>query len=146
MRPDQRQRLQAIADRLIEQTIMDADPDNWSGAGQTLRAMDKDTRGDALWCRKIAVQTVMLSAKIELLSVDPGAALGKNKRKVHVPVGMMMPAAAVMGMIPFIEAPVTTDQLKMLKIENVTKDNATPRLLDRDPIPFGGNISYIAGK
>lgn len=79
MRPDQRQRLQAIADRLIEQTIMDADPDNWSGAGQTLRAMDKDTRGDALWCRKIAVQTVMLSAKIELLSVDPGAALGKNK-------------------------------------------------------------------
>lgn len=79
MRPDQRQRLQAIADRLIEQTIMDADPDNWSGAGQTLRAMDKDTRGDALWCRKIAVQTVMLSAKIELLSVDPGAALGKNR-------------------------------------------------------------------
>lgn len=74
------------------------------------------------------------------------AALGKRKRKVHVPVGMMMPAAAVMGAVPFIEAPVTTDQLKMLKIDNVTNDNATPRLLDRDPIPFRGNISYIAAK
>lgn len=79
MRTDQRQRLQAIADRLIEQTIMDTDPDNWSGAGKILRDMDQDTRGDALWCRKIAVQTVMLTAKIELLSVDPAAALGKSK-------------------------------------------------------------------
>ncbi len=79
MRDDQRQRLAAIANKLIEQTIIDADPDNWSGAGQTLRGMDKETRGDALWCRKVAVQTVMLSAKIELLAIDPAAALGKSK-------------------------------------------------------------------
>jgi hypothetical protein len=79
MRPDQRLRLQAIADRLIEQTIMDADPDNWSGAGKTLRDMDKETRGDALWCRKIAVQTTMLMLKVEQLSTDPAASLGKNK-------------------------------------------------------------------
>ncbi|HUG13674.1 MAG TPA: complex I NDUFA9 subunit family protein [Thermomicrobiales bacterium] len=74
------------------------------------------------------------------------ATLGKKKRKAHVPVSLMMPAASVMGFIPFIEAPVTTDQLRMLKIDNTTDDNATPRLTGRDPIPFRGNIGYIAGK
>jgi uncharacterized protein YbjT (DUF2867 family) len=72
------------------------------------------------------------------------AVLGKKKRKVHVPVPLMMPAAAMMGVIPFIEAPVTTEQLKMLKIDNTTGNNATPRLVGRDPIPFRGNIGYIA--
>lgn len=71
------------------------------------------------------------------------ATLGKKKRKVHVPVPLMMPAAAIMGAIPFIEAPVTTDQLKMLKIDNTTDDNAAPRLIERDLIPFRGNIGYI---
>jgi uncharacterized protein YbjT (DUF2867 family) len=74
------------------------------------------------------------------------AALGKKKRKAHVPVALMMPAAAVMEAIPFIEAPVTTDQLKMLKIDNTTADNAAPRLLGRDLTPFRGNIGYIAAK
>jgi hypothetical protein len=81
MTPEQRERLKAIGDRLIEQTIMDADPDNWSGAGQTLAAMDKDVRGDALWCRKIAVQTVMLMTKVEQLATDPAGALGKGHPK-----------------------------------------------------------------
>jgi uncharacterized protein YbjT (DUF2867 family) len=70
--------------------------------------------------------------------------LGKRKRKVHVPVPLMMPAAGIMGAIPFIEAPVTTEQLKMLKIDNTTENNATPRLVGRAPIPFRGNIGYIA--
>lgn len=73
-------------------------------------------------------------------------ALGKRKRKVHVPVALMMPAAAVMGAVPFITAPVTTDQLKMLKLDNTTSANAVPRLVGRPPIPFRGNIDYIAKK
>ena len=71
-------------------------------------------------------------------------ALGKRKRKVHVPVALMMPAAAVMGAIPFITAPVTTDQLKMLKLDNTTSANAVPHLVGHPPIPFRGNITYIA--
>jgi len=73
------------------------------------------------------------------------SALGKQKRKVHVPVALMMPAAAVMGMLPFIDPPVTTDQLKMLKLDNTTANNATPELVGRSPIAFRGNIGYVAG-
>lgn len=70
--------------------------------------------------------------------------LGKQKRKVHVPVALMMPAAAVMGAVPFITAPVTTAQLKMLKLDNTTSVNAVPRLIERQPLPLRGNIGYIA--
>jgi NADH dehydrogenase len=73
------------------------------------------------------------------------AALGKHKRKVHIPVSLMMPAAAAMNAIPFINAPVTTDQLKMLKLDNTTDHNAVPNLTGHQPIPFHGNIGYIAG-
>ena len=71
-------------------------------------------------------------------------ALGKKKPKLHVPVALMMPAAAVMGAIPFIDAPVTTDQLKMLKIDNTTDQNAIQTLIGHAPMPFRGNIGYIA--
>ena len=71
--------------------------------------------------------------------------LGSQKRKVHVPVGLMKPAAALMGAVPFIEAPVTTEQLKMLKLDNTTQQNAVPTLTGRPAIPFRGNIDYIAG-
>jgi uncharacterized protein YbjT (DUF2867 family) len=71
--------------------------------------------------------------------------LGKQKPKVHVPVALMKPAAALMGAVPFIDAPVTTEQLKMLKLDNTTLQNAVPTLTGRAAIPFRGNIDYIAG-
>jgi len=70
--------------------------------------------------------------------------LGKQKAKVHVPVALMKPAAALMGAVPFIEAPVTTEQLKMLKLDNTTTQNAVPTLTGKPAIPFHGNIDYIA--
>jgi uncharacterized protein YbjT (DUF2867 family) len=70
--------------------------------------------------------------------------LGTQKRKLHVPVALMKPAAALMGAVPFIEAPVTTEQLKMLKLDNTTLQNAVPTLTGRPAIPFRGNIDYIA--
>lgn len=78
MREDQRKRLAEISDRLVEQVIDDADPLNWAGAGQRLNAMDQETRGNAMWCRKVAVQTVALMMKVEQLAADPSGALGKN--------------------------------------------------------------------
>ena len=71
--------------------------------------------------------------------------LGTQKRKLHVPVALMKPAAALMGAVPFIEAPVTTEQLKMLKLDNTTLQNAVPTLTGRPAIPVRGNIDYIAG-
>lgn len=70
--------------------------------------------------------------------------LGTHKRKVHVPVALMKPTAALMGAVPFIDAPVTTEQLKMLKLDNTTMQNAVPTLTGRPSIPFRGNINYIA--
>ena len=72
-------------------------------------------------------------------------ALGTQKRKLHVPVALMKPAAALMGAVPFIDAPVTTEQLKMLKLDNTTLQNAVATLTGRPAIPFRGNIDYIAG-
>lgn len=72
-------------------------------------------------------------------------ALGKQKRKMHVPMALMTPAAALMGAVPFIDAPVTTEQLKMLKLDNTTLQNAVPTLTGRPATPFRGNIGYIAG-
>jgi NADH dehydrogenase len=70
--------------------------------------------------------------------------LGKKKPKLHVPVALMKPAAALMGAVPFIEAPVTTEQLKMLKLDNTTQRNAVATLTGRAAIPLRGNIGYIA--
>lgn len=70
--------------------------------------------------------------------------LNKHKPKLHVPVALMTPAAALLGAIPFIDAPVTTEQLKMLKLDNTTQQNAVPTLAGRPAIAFRGNIAYIA--
>lgn len=72
-------------------------------------------------------------------------ALGKQKPKMRVSLALMKPAAALLGAIPFIDAPVTTEQLKMLKLDNTTQRNAVPTLTGRPAIPFRGNIGYIAG-
>jgi hypothetical protein len=64
---------------------------------------------------------------------------------MRVPLALMKPAAALLGAIPFIDAPVTTEQLKMLKLDNTTQQNAVPTLTGRPAIPFRGNIDYIVG-
>ncbi len=70
MREDQAKRLEDLEDRLVETVIADADPNNWSGAGQLLIDMDKATRGDAQWCRKTAVQTVALLTHVQKVIRD----------------------------------------------------------------------------
>ncbi len=72
-----------------------------------------------------------------------GKALGKQKRKVHIPPSLMNIAVSIMNPLPLIEPPVTKDQLKMLKLDNTTDANATPNLIGHDPTPFRGNIDYI---
>lgn len=67
MRDDQRKRLGDLSERLAEQAIGDADPSNWDGDGQTPVDMDRDTRGNAVWCRKLALQTLAVLASVERL-------------------------------------------------------------------------------
>lgn len=67
-----------------------------------------------------------------------------NKKMVHVPVGMMKMVVAMSGPLPkAIKPPVTSEQLKMLAINNSTDNNATPDLIEREPLALKGGISYI---
>lgn len=64
MTPNQRLRLAELELKLADVVLSDADPDNWAGQGMTLAEMDAATRGDAAWCRKTAVQSVALLARV----------------------------------------------------------------------------------
>jgi len=57
MRPDQMQRLQALSERLADRFLADADPDTWTAADKVSRDMTTEERGDAYWCRKVAMST-----------------------------------------------------------------------------------------
>lgn len=83
MREDQAKRLEDLEERLVEAAIADADPQNWSGAGQFLCDMDKATRGDAQWCRKTAVQTVALLAQVRRVIADYRAPELQKPRHPH---------------------------------------------------------------
>ena len=69
--------------------------------------------------------------------------LGKKKRKIHMPPGLMQMAVSIMNPLPLIEPPVTNQQLKMLKLDNTTDHNAAYTLVDHDLTPLRGNIGYI---
>jgi hypothetical protein len=57
MRDDQRKQLEELAERLADVFLVEADPDNWSGAGKLPCDMDPQTRGNRHWDRKGAMGT-----------------------------------------------------------------------------------------
>lgn len=67
MEPEQRERLADVMGRLTEVVLRDADPDSWTAPGKTLKAMTKEERGDAAWCRKTACMTVSLLLQFQRL-------------------------------------------------------------------------------
>lgn len=72
------------------------------------------------------------------------ATLGQNKRKVHVPIGVMMPVVALSKRLPkALRPPVTSEQLKMLAIDNCSDKSATEHLIGRAPLRLEDGISYI---
>ncbi|MDG9783882.1 hypothetical protein [Metapseudomonas otitidis] len=65
MRDDQRERLTDLRDELMETALLDADPKLWTAAGKAPADMTQEERGDAYWCRKLAVSTVSLLTKVQ---------------------------------------------------------------------------------
>lgn len=57
MREDQRQKIQALSERLADRFLMDADPDTWAGGSKQSCDMNQQERGDAYWSRKMAMAT-----------------------------------------------------------------------------------------
>jgi hypothetical protein len=84
MRAEQLTRLETLRDRLLEVALSDADPANWIGADKKPKEMTRDERGDAKWCRSLAVQTVSLTMQVQRLMQNPiagGAAVPDEPAK-----------------------------------------------------------------
>ncbi len=64
MRKDQIERLNVLAEEIGDVFLHDASPDNWTGNGLKQSELTKDERGDAYWCRKVAIQTGSLLARV----------------------------------------------------------------------------------
>lgn len=64
MRQDQIDRLEDLAEEITDVFIRDADPANWSASDKTPKDMTKEERGDAHWCRKLAMHTGSLLARV----------------------------------------------------------------------------------
>ena len=70
MRDDQYLRLQTLSEKLADVCLFDADPDNWVGAGIAAKALTKEERGDAYWCRKVAASSLSVLGRVEHLIFD----------------------------------------------------------------------------
>ena len=70
--------------------------------------------------------------------------LGTRKPKVHVPVAAMKLAVGLSSPLPkAIRPPVTSEQLKMLEIDNATDRSATAELIGAEPVRLEDGIDYI---
>lgn len=67
MREDQYLKLQALHAKLVDVALVEADPENWSGAGQLPRELSQQDRGDRYWCKKNAVATLSVAIRIDTL-------------------------------------------------------------------------------
>ena len=70
--------------------------------------------------------------------------LGAGKSKMHVPVGLMKGVVALSSPLPkALRPPVTSEQLKMLAIDNATNCSATAELIGREPIRLEDGLAYL---
>ncbi len=72
--------------------------------------------------------------------------LGKKKPKVKVPVGLMKVVVGASRPLPkALRPPVTSEQLKMLALDNSTSRSATESLIGRKPVALEHSIGYVSG-
>ena len=69
-------------------------------------------------------------------------ALGKRCRKLHIPTFLAKPVVAVLERV-LPRAPVTSDQIKMLGIRNVSEGRELEQAFGFTPKPLRGNIDYV---
>lgn len=75
--------------------------------------------------------------------VDEAAlAMGKRRRRIHIPTALVLPAVyAMQAILP--RPPVTAGQIKMLGIRNVSEGRELEQAFGFAPKPVRGNIDYI---
>lgn len=80
MRPDQKQRLDELSEKLADVVLEEADPGLWPGAGTDARDMDQETRGNRYWCKKNATASITLLLKVQQVAENTPAAIGRDPR------------------------------------------------------------------
>ncbi|MBM3924888.1 MAG: complex I NDUFA9 subunit family protein [SAR202 cluster bacterium] len=68
--------------------------------------------------------------------------LGKRPPKLHIPVAVMKPMAALMD-IATPRSPVTTDQLDLLAVPNYAEIGSVEKASGFSPRPMEGNLDYV---
>ena len=70
--------------------------------------------------------------------------LGVNRPRVHVPLPLMKAVVAASAPLPkALRPPVTSEQLKMLSLDNSTDHSATGELIGREPFALEDGIDYL---
>jgi hypothetical protein len=67
MKAEQYLKLQDLSERLTDVVISDADPENWIGNGINPSKLTQVERGDAYWCRKMAVASLAVLTRVATL-------------------------------------------------------------------------------
>jgi NADH dehydrogenase len=71
-------------------------------------------------------------------------AMDRRIQRIHIPTALAWPAVAMMqGLLP--RPPVTTGQLRMLAIRNVSEGREVEEAFGFTPKPLRGNIGYVNG-
>ena len=69
-------------------------------------------------------------------------AMGKRCRRFHIPPTLVRPAVAILERI-LTKPPITTDQIKMLGMRNVSEGRELEEAFGFTPKPLRGNIEYV---
>lgn len=70
MTPDQLKRLNDLSEKLAEVAIVDADPENWVGFGELPKDLTAADRGNAVWCRKVALATISVLSRVVAITAQ----------------------------------------------------------------------------
>lgn len=69
---------------------------------------------------------------------------GVHRPKVHIPLPLMKSVVGVSGFLPkAMRPPVTSEQLKMLSLDNSTAQSATELLIGRPPVALEDGMGYL---
>lgn len=80
---------------------------------------------------------------VQMLDAIAGE-LGESKPKVKVPIQLMKIVVSASKPLPSaLRPPVTSEQLKMLSLDNSTSESATETLIGRKPVALEDGIGYI---
>lgn len=70
--------------------------------------------------------------------------LGVKRPRVHLPLPLMKAVVAASAPLPkALRPPVTSEQLKMLSLDNSTDHSATGELIGREPVALEDGIDYL---